>query len=61
MTYTVDFTYETKLHTQMKAHMEFLDLVDVTNFLTLFTEWLNDYDYILLRADIQYIKKEAEV
>lgn len=59
MNYIADFTYETRrLHTQMKAHMEFLDLTDVTNFLTSFTEWLIDYDYVLLRADIQYIKKE---
>lgn len=59
MNYTADFMYETRrLHTQMEAHMEFLDLEDVTNFLTSFTEWLNDYDYILLRVDIQYIKKE---
>ena len=59
MNYTADFTYETRrLHIQMKAHMEFLDLMDVTNFLQSFTEWLVDYDYVLLRADIHYIKKE---
>lgn len=59
MNYTADFIYETKrLHTKMEAHMEFLDLGDVTNYLTSFTEWLNDYDYVLLRADIHYIKKE---
>ena len=61
MNYTADFTYVTrKLHTQMEAHMEFLDLEDVTNFLTSFTEWLVDYDYVLLRADIHYINKEEK-
>ncbi len=61
MNYTADFTYETgTLHTQMKAHMEFLEMVDVTNFLQSFTEWLNDYDYVLLRVDIHYIKKEEK-
>lgn len=61
MNYTADFIYETrKLHTQMEAHMEFLDLADVTNFLTSFTELLVDYDYVLLRADIHYIKKEEK-
>ena len=59
MNYTADFTYETRmLHTQMKAHMEFLDLTDCTNFVTSFTEWLVDYDYVLLRIDIHYIQKE---
>ena len=58
MNYTVDLTYETKLHTKLEAHMQFLDLVDVTNYMITFAEWLNDYDYVLLRADIQYIKKE---
>ena len=59
MNYNADFIYETRVgHTQMTAHMEFLDLGDVTNFITSFTEWLIDYDYTLLRADIKYIKKE---
>lgn len=61
MNYTADFIYETRgLQTKMEAHMEFLDLVDATNFLTSYTEWLNDYDYVLLRADIHYIKKEEK-
>lgn len=61
MNYNADFIYETRVgHTQMTAHMEFLDLGDVTNFITSFTEWLIDYDYKLLRADIKYIKKEEK-
>ena len=61
MNYTADFIYETRrLHTKMEAHMEFSDLVDVTNFLTSFTEWLVDYEYVLLRIDIHYIKKEEK-
>lgn len=58
MNYTIDFTYETRaLHTRMTSHMEFVDLADVTHVLTSFTDWLRDYDYVLLRADIHYIKK----
>lgn len=61
MNYTADFLYETsKLHTKLGAHMEFLDMEDVTNFLTSFTEWLNDYDYVLLHVEIHFIKKEVQ-
>lgn len=55
MIYTVDFIYETRMG---HSKMEFLEMTDVTNFLTSFTEWMVDYDYALLRIDIHYIRKE---
>ena len=57
--YTADLTYITGAGTQLTAHQEFIDLGDVLEHVKNFSEFLFDYNYTLLRCDINRVKKES--
>lgn len=56
--YTADLSYETKLGTQMTARFSGIDLEDVVEWLKMMAEWLDDYSYKLIRADIKAVRTE---
>ena len=56
--YTADLSYETKLGTQLTARFSGIDMEDVVEWVKMMAEWLDDYSYKLLRADIQAIIRE---
>lgn len=56
--YAADLTYITRAGTNLTAHQEFIDLTDVLEYTKQVAEFLADYDYTLLRCDINRIKRE---
>ena len=56
--YAADLTYITRAGTQLTAHQEFIDFTDVLEWSTQIAKFLADYDYTLLRCDINRIKRE---
>ena len=56
--YAADLTYITRAGTQLTAHQEFIDFMDVMEYTKQVAEFLADYDYTLLRCDINRVKKE---
>lgn len=58
--YTADLSYETKVGTQLTSRFSAIDMDDVLEWVKQMAEWLDDYSYKLLRADIRAIS-EMEV
>lgn len=56
--YTADLWYKTRAGNDFKGHMEFIDMNDALEFIKSMQEFLMDYDYELLRADINRVKEE---
>lgn len=56
--YTADLWYKTKAGIDFKGRMEFIDLNDAIEYIKSKTEFLMDYDYELVRADINRVKEE---
>ena len=56
--YTADLSYETKLGTQLTARFSGIVMEDVVEWLKMMAEWLDDYSYTLVRADIHAIRTE---
>lgn len=58
--YTADLSYETKFGTQLTARFSGIDMEVIVEWLKMMTEWLDDYSYKLLRADIQAVRTMEE-
>ena len=56
--YAADLTYITRAGTKLITTSEFIDFNDVMEYVKLFMEFLSDFDYTLLRCDINRVKKE---
>ena len=56
--YTTDLSYETKLGTQLTACFSGIGMEDVVEWLKMMAEWLDDYSYKLIRADIKAVRTE---
>ena len=56
--YAADLTYITRVGIKMTAHQEFIYFTDVMEFTKQVAGFLVDYDYTLLRCDINRVKKE---
>ena len=56
--YTADLNYKTRAGTELTNHVEFIDFVDVTEYVKSFNEYLSDCDYTLLRCDLHRVVRE---
>ena len=58
--YIADLSYETKLGTQMTARFSGIDSNDVIEWVKMMVEWLSDYLYSMVRADIKAVYEGGE-
>lgn len=58
--YAADLTYVTRAGTKLTAHQEFIDFTDVMEYTKQVAEFLADYDYTLMRCDINRVTKKEE-
>ena len=58
--YSADLTYITRAGTQLQNHVEFIDFYDLNGYVKMFMEYLSDFDYTLLRCDMQRVAREVK-
>lgn len=56
--YTAELSYETKTGSQLTSFFSGIGMEDVIEWVKMMAEWLDDYSYTLIRADIRCVQRE---